>query len=745
MSNPLRPSKTDAVAASTVPSAFFDDSNVDYQEWVRKKRNIEYCQARLAKLDMEPVATIVIPKNLSVDPAVLNKKGPAYALAKVGAPAFRVRSGPAFEVLGGVYDMLPSAGFASKERVKSAIESKFYVDGGTEATLGRLEKAFPKKGNSALWPITKAEAKAALDNCGVDLSTLPSHAIRPAPLQAVEGERAITVNPKADNGFPLGGKWETPGAATMSLRLAVGVREELRAAYGSGNDPDWAHKYLRKIEREKPYMAALRGKAKADYYKAEKIQKAMLRFYNAFPRHMVLNMQVCTQTLEAVAKNILVHGHSGIGISLHHGGADDLVQALDAQLARDGFAYVHVGDDSWLLVKEGDTIVMCALDCSNFDLTQHHQVTRAVHDALRTQLERIDALAAGLWHAYARERVVVVVGALAYRWKHAGPSGMPLQSKVNDMLMDVLINRVKAAWKDGQDEASTDRMIQDVGRGMGFDVRVEQYTRVRARSVREAIEIQPFLFIGYYFSLRVGQVVVTADVPRTLSQLPYPGLKWMATRQDMQVMEAMRLGSMLLSAGVPAAGLDYMFDEWERRVRMLLEDTIERYGDKTDERLRWAVGEAIFGPATVPSLKGLLKAVTGNRRDMWLLKEVELPSSSRLVPISWADEAEQEDINLGGWVPPASASLPAPLRVAGETPPTHPVTAANHGRPPPTARWGPNKAPARHGRERRVGRVLHDDEEESVISRGWDDEDDDDFYDELSYSEDVSDESGDYE
>jgi hypothetical protein len=103
------------------------------------------------------------------------------------------------------------------------------------------------------------------------------------------------------------------------------------------------------------------------------------------------------------------------------------VDALQVQLDAHGCGFVHVGDDSLVVVKVGDQMVSFALDCSSFDLTQHGDCTKEVHDALRGVLEQVDAVAANIWHALARERVAVIVGGAAVRMKHAGPSGMPLQ------------------------------------------------------------------------------------------------------------------------------------------------------------------------------------------------------------------------------------------------------------------------------------------------------------------------------
>lgn len=716
MSNPLRAPKIDATEIVGFPDAYFVPTD-EFEVWRSKGRDVAFMQKQLDGLDMDLMPSFYLPKEWSVEEAVLRKVGPALAVAKTGKATFRVRSGFARKLLGPVWKALPDTGFGSKERVKSAVLDRFSVDGGSEVTLGRLKKAYPKVGARIASPVLQWEAERALDNCGLRVDHLPQHAVRPYPLLAREGEGAITVNPRADNGFPVQGKWSTEGASTKVLQLAVTVRKEIvEASRGAG-----VREWKRRQEDEAPWLVACRGKAKGDYYSAAKINAAALRFYNALPRQIMLNMQVATQPLEAMSRHILEGSHSGIGVSLVHGGGHQIVNVLDAQLRELGYGYVHVGDDSWVVVRVGSELVWFALDCSNFDLTQHATATQEVHRAIWRQLRYIDAAAADLWYEYARERVVVVAGALVRRFKHAGPSGMPLQSKVNDMLMDVLVQRVLASSCDWS-ESAVDEVLTKVGADLGFTVRVEQYGRMRADTLVEVLEQEPFLFIGYYFHARGGRVMVCTDVPRTLAQMPYPGLKWMRTNKEVEVSEAMRLGSMVLSQGIPPRSLEAAFSAWRAEALKLLDAVLEKYGEQESEALRWAVGETPWGPEVIPSLTGLRKALMRDPRSLWLEEEVELPAVSDMVLGSWADEVEafeQQRVQAKEeYVPPPEASLPRAPLLRRPPAPTHPATRANDGRPPPTARWAPDKAP----RERveytqkrthvRRGRVLDDEPEE---------------------------------
>lgn len=721
MSNPKIAPKVDAALRDDAPDAYFRPTE-EYEELRKNARRVECVQQMLEGLDMELWPTFVVPKDFTVDSGVLSKAGPALATAKTGKPHFRVRTAQAREVVEAIWRLLPPGAevFYSRGAVRAAMEDKFFVDAGTEFTLGRLRAAYPRVGSVVRAPVTRAEAERALDNCGVRLDHLPDHALRPYPLLAREGEQAVTVNPRSDNGFPVLGQWATPGASEKVLRLAVAVRKEIVVA---ARRPGGVEEWKAQAEAERPWLVALRGKAKADYYPARKVNGAMLRFYNALPRQVMLNMQVCTQPLEALSRSVADGARTAIGHTLVHGGAAALVANLEEQLRHYGWAYVHVGDDSWVIVRAEKDLVWFALDCSNFDLTQHADATSEVHEALWRQLRQVEAAAADLWKAYMRSRLVVVAGALVRRWRHAGPSGMPLQSKVNDLLMDVLINRVLSQPHRVYSQEECDTWLQEVGQELGFAVRVEQYMRLRAATVVEALGQAPFLFIGYYFHALGAQVACCADVPRTLAQMPYPGLKWMKTDKEVAVMEAMRLGSMYLSAGVPPRALEPAFDAWRDTVVKQLTHVLEAYGDQSDERLRWAVDEGVWGPATEASLGGLLRAVKRPREVLWLEEEVELPSTSELLfPSSWADQAEAEEAEevrrKERYLPPVAAALPPPAYIPRRDVPSHPVSFRNDGRPPPTAVWGPPRPPRaafRPGPARRRklqrGQVL---EEESV-------------------------------
>lgn len=726
-------------AHPTPPDATWYPS-LEFERYKAVSKRIDEQQRRLAPLDMEVCPAIVVPRSLTVDEAVLTANGETLAMAKKGKPTFRKRTAQARSITCAIWAELPQEGpFYARKEVGERMLDRFFVDAGTEFTLGRLAQYYPRHGQKPTHPVSREEASRAVANCGLRLSDLPEHELAPYPLIAVPGKFAVTVNPKSDNGFPVLGKFEDKRAQELVYGLAVTVRSELRKAAHTLNGVE---EWKTRAELERPWLVALRGKAKGDYYNAEKIKDAKLRFYNALPRQIMLNMQVATQPMERLAKTILEVGHSGIGVSLVRGGAHALVDALDWQLAETGRAYVHVGDDSWVAVRSGGSIVMFALDCSSFDLTQHADTTLEVHKAVWRELQRIDGAAADLWYAYMRSRLVVTVGTLVRRWKHGGPSGMPLQSKVNDLLMDVLIQRVLRSGARWGNRESVDAAIQAVGEGMGFKVRVEQYGCLPALSMFEYLQRKPFLFIGHYFHLRGKMIVPFTDLPRTMSQIPYPNLKWLITGKEVAVMEAMRLGSIFLSAGVPPAAMEGAYAVWQLEVVRLLEYAIREFGDQESEKLRWAVSASPWGPEVIPSLTGLLRAVQRGWEELWAMPASPAVPTKELIfttelPTSWADvvEMEEEELQRSRPVETTARPVAAPSRPA----PTHPATARNDGRPPPTAVWGPPKPPRevdyggpsqpRRGRGRRFGRVLEQEEEE------WEEEFDDWEPDNEPYSE----------
>lgn len=737
MSNPARAPRepTSVQLSMMVTPRHYYAEHEDYKLFAKEAKKPEKVAELLAGKDMQVARSFYVPKEHTVCSAVLRKNGPALGLAKTGVPNIRQSNPWATKVVNRAFIHLPDEALEplwTRHKVGEAMKNKIMVDAGTEGSLGRLKKAYPGM-EVPKQPITVREAMRSLRSSGLYMGSRTRDELRPYPLFPVEGEKGVMVNPNSGNGFPVLGKWSDPLAAKKVQGLTMGLKAEMDRM-APAQIPAWYEELMEK----RPWLVALKGKTKGDYYAPDKVMRGEMRFYNEFPRQLMLIMQTATQVLEQNSQSIFddVSSHSGIGISLTYGGAQKLVDRLQEQLDANGWAFVHVGDDSWVLKKVEDQIVMFALDCSNFDLTQHATVTKTVHRAIADELARVDERAAELWHCFARRRMVVVSGACVMIWDHAGPSGMPLQSKVNDVLMDVMIRRALALLEDATLEGLEEKVAQAVhtaGTDMGFSVKLEQCSVLPAQTVMDAIALRPFLFIGYYFHVKDGRVAVCCDVARTFAQLPFPSAGWQEGKKRIQAMEAMRLGSIVMNFGVPPVCLERAFDAFKTAACELVDEAL-RDGDVSDPKLRWAVQEQAWGATVEPSLKGLQRVLA--ERDLfafWMEPKPVPQPATRPEPESWADEVEEEEraTETRYTARPRMGPAPKPTPTRRGDVPTHPPTLANFGRPPPTAVWGPPKAP-RVRRDEIVDRIRRNlDQEDERWEDEWEEEEDESDYDSL--------------
>lgn len=198
-------------------------------------------------------------------------------------------------------------------------------------------------------------------------------------------------------------------------------------------------------------------------------------------------------------------------------------------------------------------------------------------------------------------------------------------------------------------------------------------------------------------------MVVYCDLPRTLAQMPYPSLKWVVNGPAFAAVEAMRVGSIFCSMGYPGPAMRATHERLREYVKGLIKTAMLRFGNQVDPRLRWATAENPFGGPSSSSLQGLLEAVDKTDELWGAERELELVNESTLLPLDadanalWADQVEAEERrDAGGRVvePEGDILRPPPARRLKARPvPTHPATEANAGRHPPTAVWGPDKAP----------------------------------------------------
>jgi hypothetical protein len=155
-----------------------------------------------------------------------------------------------------------------------------------------------------------------------------------------------------------------------------------------------------------------------------------------------------------------------------------------------------------------------------------------------------------------------------------------------------------------------------------------------------------------------------------------------------------------------------LFDTTRQYLVAEIERVLREHKDVKSELIKWAVYGDVFGPKPEASLEGLLAALQRDPRLLWWDQE-KLPSPEGL---SWADQVEEAEeraiVDRIGrpYVRPAGRPLLPPFKLRLSRPTTHPATAANDGRPPPTAIWGPDKAPMPRERLRRAGNHVFDDE-----------------------------------
>lgn len=675
----------------------------------RTHGNPPYAEGRGPGLDLEKAATVMAPARWSSDPR-RQIKSELFMWSTTSAPlSLRLRSGHAYAVGNQFFRALPRredlAGLGlppaayerfTREYVSSVSKEKIFATGSTWDCIGRLLKAVPLKGSRVPLPPTRGEARAAVRECGLDLVSnghVPG-ALRLADLR-VPGR--FFINTHSDNGCPVGGKWDTPGAADKCEALALSVWEQLERLKHPTDvtlTRTRVQEHMRHLMVAAPWLCAFTGKCKGDCYSLDKLRDAQMRFYLSGPRQLALIMQTVTKPLGADKRSVLDVGHSAMGISMHRGGAARLIEKMQGMLDDTGVAYVHVGDDTFFAARDPEGgVVMFSLDCSNFDLTQHADATAEVHAALFDQLARIEPVAAALWYSLARERLVTCFGGGTFVFRHCGPSGLQIQSYVNDVLMQVVCARLAARLTPAtaHNRAALDALVQEVGSGLALSIRLEDHVVTAFPTLVGALSASPFLFIGYYFYTSPTEgVTVFCDVARTLAQLRYPK-GWEKNEQAFRTKEVVRLASIGLNMGCMPEFLRRAFDEYGSTVAGWLTRELDHGVDLDAGTMHWMQQVTEVGPDPSADVRGLRRAVlevferpevlwcsAGARRggtaELSGTSELLLPGETSFEEfLSWPRE-KRARVNVGD-------------------PPTHPVTDENWARPPPTARWGPNKPP----------------------------------------------------
>jgi len=736
-----------------------DEEEDQLQMALDPPRTPEYLLEFVRSKGMEERASFNIPLEYLSDTlkAPIRKKiTPRLATAAEGGIQFRKRSSEALRVVQAGYNALPGGRlFGSAPAVAAKSATTILVSGGAAHTLGRIEKYYPGLGSGARLVLpTGSEVRAAIRACGLDVLSDAARAERPYEMLALDGEEPgdrVKVNPKASNGYPNMGKWSNENDRTMVLQMAAELRLAILRAYRNDTNAGvW--KWVDDMMTTRPYLVAVQGKCKADYYDIGKMLHRSLRFYNVLPRQLTVLMQQATQVLEKNYVNVLDDPmrRTAQGVGLVRGGADHLTAALeehlDSQHAERRISWVHVGDDSWVVVtfvRDGvEHSAMFALDCSAFDLTQHGDVTLPVHKAIREELSAVVDAApwAQLWYKYMRERLTVLSGAATVVMRHGGPSGAPLQSKVNDVLMEILIARAakQILQLDVVDEAGVAAVLARQGERLHFTVRLEQYSEVVQHEdelfpVRAHLEQVPFLFIGYYLHVveleGVRRVLPFCDLPRTLAQMRYPNAKWVASATSLRLTEAARLIATVANMGIPPAHLAPAYEAMRAEAlelsRQASRDATAAELNTSMSQLGFLAGDPVFAGADAVlsqfCLAGLhryleerrneavwgyaLPSVTGSRVGL-ADEELVAEAAAFAAPLVGGGEASPDTVDLlplpvSVGAPAVVAPLPKAERklllikrpngnevrveVSAPRAGVRPVTKKNFGRPPPTS------------------------------------------------------------
>jgi len=611
MSNPLappsQPTQRTLQFREVIGDAVVAPSD-EQKRLTRDLNNLDKAQALLKPLGFANHPPFVIQKARTMDRRILRAAEPKRAMAANTGFNVKARSAYACELVLGFtlrVRQAEAAGlsgeFACAAKIKEEGMSVVMASGNPEHCYGRLIKNL-RVGSAAergvLRPLTEAAALRAMDSCGQAFPTpdyLAGRRVAQPLVESVEeGVPVCSMNPVANTGFPLLVSHdyvdpETGESALARLSLLMGaIHAELKELDMRcvGSMDEWLTRvgaWLNVQLDQRPYLYAVQGKCKTDFYSAKKVENNEMRFYNVLPGQVVGLMKPATQAYQQACLNVFDDPSltSFQGCSFAHGGAERVVDALQHQLEHRGFGFVTNGDDSWIAARWKRGVMMFALDCTSFDLTQCPEVTRALRYQMYVRLYHADRIAAALWYWYTEKRLTVLAHTLVYMITKGGPSGIPLQSKVNDGFMTAFIFELfeefeKAATRNAapyrlipETEDELNEVIQQVGAGLGLKVKLESFSLGEgAMSVREAVRRTPFKFCGYH--VHVARLVdheeterecavVAFDLPRMMSRIRTSGVKWLQDKEFF-VAERLRVAAMVLQMGVPPMELAGAFD-----------------------------------------------------------------------------------------------------------------------------------------------------------------------------------------
>lgn len=760
--------------------------------------NQEYVKDRLVEMGVTVVNSVELPPDWIADPIdrltaerAQEKGDKFYAKLKMPPATAGVRSDVAMTILSEAMTLMPPARYA---RFADQAREKLFVSGGVQCAMGRFLRAYPTPEKRAkVLPVSRAEAEMAVRCEGIPFfheSTMPIPPPRrfcttPEMVEKykLDPESVLLAdlgqfhNKHGDNGFPVGLTLTEENAASMVFQLGDLVLEKLAdgvktvVSYASRPEPlqqrggadisptdlarisNGVRQGLENMEQDASELVLVKMKAKADIYKKSKVISGDMRLYAVAPRHILAVMALATQNLPATnaIQALKVPVPAGYkapwlttvnGSSLAHGGASDIVYALDQNLdncavhnprreIKNGefsYAHVHVGDDCWMVVRinteDGSRLYRFALDGSNFDLTLTREVLRPIRKVIGEQLQRIHPIGGAVWEHFSNRRQTLMSGNLVALLEDANPSGIYLVTETNGCISTINAERIGNGLLDlalakrrqqnmtaqvGQRAmrpgclppltlAEIEEVVAKKGTSMGIELRCEQLEEFPgAHNVLETLVDKPFVFLGYEFSgvtdvgiMSLDEVHVQAEPARSMAQFPYPGV-YTKDNELYREREVGRLLSLCLSNGEPSNDMIPFMTAYRKKILDFADSYLQHQA--TDGGLRTEAWDA-NGPRELiyaldpkllaPGLKGLRAAAARDPRVLWT-EPSTLTDKQDTLPLAHGDPLalQVDPVTLADKVRKYGFNKPKKLK---------PATPANAGKRPAKVK-GPAPAP----------------------------------------------------
>lgn len=545
------------------------------------------------------------------------------------------------------------------ERFDDGCRSGARFDVSVLNTLGRVKKFAPKRNALRTYkPITPDEARRAVRSTGLisrgEKSTL--YVMTEEEVGGDSNVRAVRFNMNATAGLPWMCGTNEPGVVSEGIQMARALITYIR--HGDGNAESSETRVMRnwrRFNKEFPYVCAFLGKGKGDFYTVKKVEELMARFYVATP--FTLKAAVGPVVQAGTEHKLTMFDHDDVttfqGCSFARGGGKRFVDEVDRRLCLAPVVIINAGDDTCCVYRvrgrfgeagTDHTIETVAIDGSSFDLTQMHQVTmevkRKIRDHLVEQVSGGEDLA-NLWLAMMSFRQVVI-GQVVFTTEDTGPSGLMLQSELNNAIMAVACERLKnvlmryeadrSTFSVGEDDSlpcldlpegfNIGEEIARIGADLGFSFKKEQHMRstryfdgMRDATFRAFLETKSFLFCGYSLSGRyeydreqiVGtRIRVCADYARACPRMMYPGGKYIKDRTEFERRDVESLASSLLALGEPEEEYLFAYQQACHEVCKRVDELIRNYGEDADLTDRM---EAVFGIGNLKTLGAVRRAL----------------------------------------------------------------------------------------------------------------------------------------